>query len=66
MAAGAATSHVAGSVSVPSGGVAVSSTTTELVSPTRLQKKRRIVPPLTAFQAIQTAHALPIGSTAVV
>ncbi|MFS7993329.1 hypothetical protein Hanom_Chr12g01092781 [Helianthus anomalus] len=64
MAAGAATSHVGGSVSMPSRGVDVSSTTAELVSPTRLQKKQRIVPPLTAFQAIQTAHALPTGSSA--
>ncbi|MFS7951106.1 hypothetical protein Hanom_Chr07g00591031 [Helianthus anomalus] len=64
MAVGAATSVVAVGVSVPAGGVTITSAAAELVSPTRTLKKRRIVPPLTAFQAIQTAHALPTGSTA--
>ncbi|MFS7964752.1 hypothetical protein Hanom_Chr08g00754031 [Helianthus anomalus] len=63
MAAGDTTSAVAVSVSVPAGGggggVVVTSPAPELVSPTRALKKCRIVPPLTAFQAIQTAHALP-------
>ncbi|KAM0051412.1 hypothetical protein Hdeb2414_s0007g00236181 [Helianthus debilis subsp. tardiflorus] len=52
------------SVSVPTGGVAVTSAATELVSPTCALKKRRVVPPLTGFQVIQAAHALPTGSIA--
>ncbi|MFS7911332.1 hypothetical protein Hanom_Chr02g00116871 [Helianthus anomalus] len=32
---------------------------TGLVSQPRAQKKRRIMPPLTSFQAIKVAHALP-------
>ncbi|MFS7903722.1 hypothetical protein Hanom_Chr01g00027361 [Helianthus anomalus] len=59
MAAGANTSAATVSVSVPAGVVAFTSAAAELVSPTRALKKRRVVPPLTAFQAIQAAHALP-------
>ncbi|MFS7918724.1 hypothetical protein Hanom_Chr03g00204481 [Helianthus anomalus] len=61
MAAGATTSAVAVSISVPVGGVVVTSTAAELVSPPCALEKRRVVPPLTAFHAIQTTHALVTG-----
>ncbi|MFS7978533.1 hypothetical protein Hanom_Chr10g00916581 [Helianthus anomalus] len=63
MAAGGTTS-VAISVSVPPGGATLTSDACDLVSPPRAQKKRRVVPPLTSFQAIHAAHALPTGSIA--
>ncbi|KAJ0587700.1 hypothetical protein HanIR_Chr04g0166191 [Helianthus annuus] len=64
MAVGAATSTVSVGVSVPAGGVAVTSAAAELVSPTRVSKKHKIIPTLTAYQAVQAAYAMPIGSTA--
>ncbi|XP_022030571.1 mucin-5AC-like [Helianthus annuus] len=64
MAVGAITSAVAVGFSVPAGGVAVTSATAELVSPTHALKKRKVITPLTSFQAIQTAYALPTSSTA--
>ncbi|MFS8003555.1 hypothetical protein Hanom_Chr13g01215341 [Helianthus anomalus] len=64
MVAGTTTSPVAVSVSVPSGSAAVTSIAADLVSPPRAQKKRRVVPPLTAFQAIQAAHAVRTSSIA--
>ncbi|KAJ0681883.1 hypothetical protein HanPI659440_Chr16g0641131 [Helianthus annuus] len=62
MAAGAATSSVG--VTIPAGSAAF--TAAELTSPTRVSKKRKIftVPALIAFEAIQAAYALPVGSTA--
>ncbi|KAF5815926.1 hypothetical protein HanXRQr2_Chr03g0128641 [Helianthus annuus] len=61
MAAGAATSSVG--VTAPSGSAAV--TAAELTSPTRALKKRKTftVPALIAFEAMQVAYALPLGST---
>ncbi|KAJ0801987.1 hypothetical protein HanPI659440_Chr03g0124151 [Helianthus annuus] len=61
MAAGDTNSPVAVSNYVAPGGAAVTSATASLVSPPRVQKKRRILPPLTSFQAIQAAHVLPTG-----
>ncbi|MFS7988578.1 hypothetical protein Hanom_Chr11g01036521 [Helianthus anomalus] len=49
---------------MPSGGVTMSSALAELVSPIHASKKRRVIPLLTAYQAIQTAYALPTGSIA--
>ncbi|MFS8034667.1 hypothetical protein Hanom_Chr17g01583851 [Helianthus anomalus] len=63
MAAGAAAFAIAVGVFVSVGGVAVTSAAAELVSPTRALKKRKVIPPLTAFQAIQTAYAMPTGFT---
>ncbi|MFS7945764.1 hypothetical protein Hanom_Chr06g00527981 [Helianthus anomalus] len=62
MAAGAASSSVG--VTIPAGSAAV--TAAELTSPTYVLKKRKTftVPALTAFEAMQAAYALPIGSTA--
>ncbi|MFS7925879.1 hypothetical protein Hanom_Chr04g00290381 [Helianthus anomalus] len=64
MDSGPTTSSVAVSVSVRPGGAAVTFAAADLVSPPRAQKKCRVVPPLTAFQAIQAAHALPTSSIA--
>ncbi|MFS7948938.1 hypothetical protein Hanom_Chr06g00565711 [Helianthus anomalus] len=64
MATGTVTSDVTVGVSMPPGDVAVTSTATELASPTRVLKKRKIIPALTAFEAIQTAYAMPTGSAA--
>ncbi|MFS7946132.1 hypothetical protein Hanom_Chr06g00532441 [Helianthus anomalus] len=61
MATGAATCAVTVGVSAPPGSVAVT-TAAELASLTRVSKKRKIVPALTAFEAIQTAYAMPTGS----
>ncbi|KAJ0833689.1 hypothetical protein HanRHA438_Chr16g0735451 [Helianthus annuus] len=61
MATGAATSSVTSGVSVPAGSVAV--TAAELASPTHVSKKRKSCPALTAFEAIQAAYVMPIGST---
>ncbi|MFS7947584.1 hypothetical protein Hanom_Chr06g00549981 [Helianthus anomalus] len=55
MAAGAATSSVTSGVTV---------TAAELASPTHVLKKRKVVPALTAFEAIQAAYVMPIGPTA--
>ncbi|KAJ0699443.1 hypothetical protein HanRHA438_Chr10g0440291 [Helianthus annuus] len=63
MTAGATTSPVAVSIFVAPGGAVVTARTI-LVSPPRAQKKRRIMPHLTSFQAIKAAHALPAGSFA--
>ncbi|KAJ0743358.1 hypothetical protein HanPI659440_Chr10g0374891 [Helianthus annuus] len=60
MTTGATTSPVAVSISLASGGAVVTAPTI-LVSPPRAQKKRRIMPHLTSFQAIKAAHALPAG-----
>ncbi|KAJ0535781.1 hypothetical protein HanOQP8_Chr09g0335681 [Helianthus annuus] len=61
MAAGDATSSVG--VTTPDGSTAV--TVAELTSPTHVSKKRKTftVPALTAFEAMQAAYALPLGST---
>ncbi|KAF5813414.1 hypothetical protein HanXRQr2_Chr03g0098071 [Helianthus annuus] len=58
LATGAGASSV--NVTTPAGSAA------ELTSPTHVSKKRKTVtvPPLTAFEAIQTAYALPLGTTA--
>ncbi|MFS7939580.1 hypothetical protein Hanom_Chr05g00453461 [Helianthus anomalus] len=61
MDARAATSVVTVGVFVPAGSVVVTAAATELVSPTRVSKKRKIVPALTAYEAIQTAYAMPTG-----
>ncbi|KAJ0663112.1 hypothetical protein HanLR1_Chr13g0477651 [Helianthus annuus] len=44
--------------------VAGTSAPTSLVSPQHAPKRRKMMPPLTAFQAIKAAHALPAGSFA--
>ncbi|KAF5773122.1 hypothetical protein HanXRQr2_Chr13g0585151 [Helianthus annuus] len=62
--AGATTSPVAVSISLAPEGTTAVSAPTSLVSPPRAQKKRRIMPPLTSFQVIKAAHALPAGSIA--
>ncbi|MFS7920496.1 hypothetical protein Hanom_Chr03g00225571 [Helianthus anomalus] len=59
--AGTTTSPATVSISAAPGSV-VTSASTSLVSPQRALKKRRMMPPLTAFQAIKVAHALPAGS----
>ncbi|MFS7998087.1 hypothetical protein Hanom_Chr12g01149541 [Helianthus anomalus] len=58
MAVGATTSSV--SVTTPAGGATV-----ELTSLTHVSKKCKnfAVPAMTAFEAMQTAYALPLGST---
>ncbi|KAJ0512957.1 hypothetical protein HanHA300_Chr10g0351991 [Helianthus annuus] len=58
MAAGAGVSSV--SVTATAGSAA------DLTSPTHVSKKRKTftIPALTAFEAMQTAYALPLGSTA--
>ncbi|KAJ0541885.1 hypothetical protein HanHA89_Chr09g0333661 [Helianthus annuus] len=43
------------SMTTSTGGVA------ELSSPTHVSKKRKVVPALTAFEAIQAAHIIPTG-----
>ncbi|MFS7968285.1 hypothetical protein Hanom_Chr09g00795661 [Helianthus anomalus] len=48
---------------VMAGATAVSAPTS-VVSPPRAKRKRRILPPLTSFQATKAAHALPAGSFA--
>ncbi|KAM0012813.1 hypothetical protein Hdeb2414_s0047g00747841 [Helianthus debilis subsp. tardiflorus] len=62
MAAGAASSSVG--VTAPVGSAVV--TVAQLTSPAHVSKKRNTftVPALTAFEAMQAAYALPIGSTA--
>ncbi|MFS7961149.1 hypothetical protein Hanom_Chr08g00711411 [Helianthus anomalus] len=60
--AGATTSPVAVSISAALEGATVTSAPTSLVSPKHAPKRRRMMPPLTAFQAIKGAHALPAGS----
>ncbi|KAJ0709012.1 hypothetical protein HanRHA438_Chr09g0420031 [Helianthus annuus] len=50
------------SISAVPEGVTAFSAPISLVSPPRAQKERRIMPPLTSFQAIKAAHALPAGS----
>ncbi|KAJ0786542.1 hypothetical protein HanOQP8_Chr02g0072441 [Helianthus annuus] len=60
MIAGAAISSIG--VTVPAGGADVAAA--ELASPTRVLKKRKVVPALTAFEAIQATYAIPTGITA--
>ncbi|MFS7945188.1 hypothetical protein Hanom_Chr06g00521221 [Helianthus anomalus] len=64
MTAGATTAPVEVSISVTPEGATVVSAPTSVVSPPRTHKKRRILPPLTSFQAIKASHALPAGSFA--
>ncbi|KAJ0521336.1 hypothetical protein HanIR_Chr10g0469681 [Helianthus annuus] len=61
MAVGAASTSVGVTASVGSAAVTVAGLTT----PTRVLKKRKTctVPALTAFEAMQAAYALPLGST---
>ncbi|KAJ0848489.1 hypothetical protein HanPSC8_Chr13g0558081 [Helianthus annuus] len=47
------------SISAAPEGVAGTSAPTSLVSPQHAPKRRKMMPPLTAFQAIKAAHALP-------
>ncbi|KAJ0497085.1 hypothetical protein HanHA89_Chr13g0507491 [Helianthus annuus] len=62
--AGATASPMAVSISAAPEGVAGTSAPTSLVSPQHAPKRRKMMPPLTAFQAIKAAHALPAGSFA--
>ncbi|MFS7900580.1 hypothetical protein Hanom_Chr00s123548g01812641 [Helianthus anomalus] len=64
MTAGATTAPVAISIFIALEGATAVSAPTEVVTPPPAQKKRRILPPLTSFQAIKVAHALPAGSFA--
>ncbi|MFS7901573.1 hypothetical protein Hanom_Chr01g00001281 [Helianthus anomalus] len=59
MATGAATSALTSGVSVPARSVFV--TAAELANPTPVSKKQKVVPALTAFEAIQAAYVMPIG-----
>ncbi|MFS7917477.1 hypothetical protein Hanom_Chr03g00189501 [Helianthus anomalus] len=56
------TASSAGSALLTEGGIAM---TAEMTSPTHVSKKRKtfVTPTLAAFEAIQAAYALPIGTT---
>ncbi|MFS7921711.1 hypothetical protein Hanom_Chr03g00240121 [Helianthus anomalus] len=59
---GATTSPVTVNISAAPEGAAVTSTPTSLVSPQHAPKWRRMMPPLTAFQATKATHTLHAGS----
>ncbi|KAF5809720.1 hypothetical protein HanRHA438_Chr04g0170831 [Helianthus annuus] len=62
--AGATASPAAVRIFAAPEGATVTYAPTGLVSPKQAPKRRRMMPPLTAFQAIKAAHALPVGSFA--
>ncbi|MFS7889768.1 hypothetical protein Hanom_Chr00s000005g01610941 [Helianthus anomalus] len=64
MTAGTTIAPAAVSISVAPKGATVVFAPVEVVSPPLAQKKRRILPPLTSFQAIKASHALSAGSLA--